>query len=188
VVGWLQRAPNDRLCAPALAVLALNLCVGVLFVVRRRALATAPPLALLGALPSFLLAGATWALAPPPSAWPVPLALLFGAGAVFTLAAFLALGRSFAVLPGRRQVVVGGPYRWLRHPAYLGEVAMVAAAALAGVLASAGVRCLAPLVLGALALPAVALRVRVEEQVLSADPAYGAYSRQVRWRLLPGVW
>ncbi len=31
-------------------------------------------------------------------------------------------------------------------------------------------------------------RARAEERVLQTGGTYGAYSRRVRWRLLPGVW
>jgi protein-S-isoprenylcysteine O-methyltransferase Ste14 len=80
------------------------------------------------------------------------------------------------------KVVSRGPYRYVRHPGYLGS--------LVATLAS-------PLVLGSLwalvpaGLTAVAIVVRtaMEDRVLQQElPGYRRYTRRVRYRLLPGVW
>lgn len=188
VAGWVVRVPGDRYSLPALCVVALNAAAGVLLLVRRPALATAAPALLLGALPSFLSAGALWALAPSPGTWPPLASLVFGVGAAGTLAAFCWLGRSFAVLPARRALTTTGPYGVVRHPAYVGELLMVLGSAGAALHATSGWRLVAALLLAAATPLSVALRVMVEERVLGVDPIYGAYQRRVRWRLLPWVW
>jgi protein-S-isoprenylcysteine O-methyltransferase Ste14 len=45
--------------------------------------------------------------------------------------AILYLGRSFGVFVVVRTVIFGGPYRWVRHPMYLGYICMLAGLALA---------------------------------------------------------
>ena len=42
---------------------------------------------------------------------------------LWLLASVLALGRCFGVLPEARGLVTRGPYRTVRHPVYLGEIA-----------------------------------------------------------------
>jgi protein-S-isoprenylcysteine O-methyltransferase Ste14 len=75
-----------------------------------------------------------------------------------------------------------GPYRYLRHPGYLGGLLFGLSS---------------PLVLGSLlamipaALAAVLLVIRtvLEDRTLQAElPGYIAYTREVKYRLLPGVW
>lgn len=83
----------------------------------------------------------------------------------------------------RGQVVVtGGPYRFLRHPAYLGAL---------------GFELAAPLVLGSawavipslLTAGLILLRTGLEDRLLKERLAgYRAYAAKVRYRLLPGVW
>ena len=76
---------------------------------------------------------------------------------------------------------ISGPYRWLRHPIYLGWVLLVfgAPTMTAGRLLFAAVSTLYLIV----AIP-------YEERSLTSEfgPAYVEYQRQVRWRLIPGVW
>jgi len=58
--------------------------------------------------------------------------LLLGViGSLVALWAILYLGRSFGVFVVVRTVIFGGPYRWVRHPMYLGYVCMLAGLALA---------------------------------------------------------
>ncbi len=81
-----------------------------------------------------------------------------------------------------QRVVTTGPYRHVRHPMYAGALLLLVAT---------------PPALGSLAaLPLVAalagvlvVRIADEERLLSAAlPGYGAYRRQVRFRLVPHVW
>jgi protein-S-isoprenylcysteine O-methyltransferase Ste14 len=85
--------------------------------------------------------------------------------------------------PERGQVVVtGGPYRTVRHPAYLG--AIVFELAVPFLLASGWA-----LVFSALGVVLLVLRAALEDRMLQAELAgYASYARQVRHRLLPGVW
>ncbi len=85
------------------------------------------------------------------------------------------------VTAGQR-VVRTGPYRLVRHPMYSGALLLLAAT---------------PPALGSLAaLPFVAglaavlvVRIAAEERLLVAElPGYAEYRREVRHRLVPGVW
>jgi len=81
-----------------------------------------------------------------------------------------------------QQVVSSGPYAFVRHPGYA-----------AGILVNLG----APLMLGTLwsLIPAgfgigiVALRTSLEDRFLMDKlDGYKAYTKRVRWRLLPYIW
>ncbi len=79
-------------------------------------------------------------------------------------------------------VVTGGPYRAVRHPAYAG--AIVYELAVPVLLASGWAIAISGL--GAVLL---ILRTALEDRTLRAELAgYDDYARQVRYRLLPGVW
>jgi protein-S-isoprenylcysteine O-methyltransferase Ste14 len=80
------------------------------------------------------------------------------------------------------QVVSAGPYRWMRHPGYVGVVFHYLAM---------------PLVFGSLwaYLPVALLfvitviRTALEDRTLQSElPGYREYAQSVRYRLLPGVW
>lgn len=98
----------------------------------------------------------------------------------------LTLGRSFqrrvVVEPGQA-IIRTGPYRWVRHPAYAGNVLTVL-----GLGVAAG-SWLGGLVGALVALAAHLPRIRVEEHALAEafGPAYDAYARATA-RLVPGVW
>jgi len=79
-------------------------------------------------------------------------------------------------------VVRSGPYRYVRHPGYVGGIVHHLMVSL--VLGS--LWGLVPGVLGALAL---VLRTSLEDRTLRQELAgYSAYARRVSYRLLPGVW
>ena len=46
-------------------------------------------------------------------------------GEAYAVYAMLYLGRSFSIFAEARSLVAGGPYRYVRHPLYLGEMAAV---------------------------------------------------------------
>jgi protein-S-isoprenylcysteine O-methyltransferase Ste14 len=79
-------------------------------------------------------------------------------------------------------VVTGGPYRYVRHPGYVGGILLTLSAAL--LLGSAWA--LIPSVLGGLLL---VLRTALEDRTLQQElDGYKEYAAQVRYRLVPGVW
>jgi protein-S-isoprenylcysteine O-methyltransferase Ste14 len=85
--------------------------------------------------------------------------------------------------PERSQTVAtGGPYRFLRHPAYAGSLLFELAVPI--LLAS-----WAALAVSGLTFLLLVLRTFLEDRALQTDlPGYAEYSHQVRYRLLPGVW
>lgn len=80
------------------------------------------------------------------------------------------------------QVATSGPYRYVRHPMYLSLIfSWPALALLFGSYWA--------LVPGILASGLIVLRTALEDRTLQAElPGYSDYARQVRYRLLPGVW
>lgn len=77
--------------------------------------------------------------------------------------------------------MTSGPYRFVRHPAYAGMI-----------VANAGVVLFLPNVADVtiflvVLLPAIVLRIRVEERLLFEVPGYREYAHS-RMRLVPGVW
>jgi protein-S-isoprenylcysteine O-methyltransferase Ste14 len=105
---------------------------------------------------------------------------LMACGSVLQICAKAALGRGFGIVAANRGIVRGGPYRFVRHPIYLGYLVTHV-----GFLASnwSG-RNLA--VYGATWFFQAA-RIFAEERLLSEDGTYRAYARTVRYRLVPGI-
>lgn len=112
---------------------------------------------------------------------PVVAAILMLGGLVFQIYAKLTLRRSFGVAPANRGLTVTGPYRFVRHPIY--------AAYLMGQI---GFLLLNPtawnLALYTISLVLQVLRIQAEERLLAHDPGFDAFRKQVRFRLVPGVW
>jgi len=79
-------------------------------------------------------------------------------------------------------VATGGPYRWVRHPGYVGAILHhVASPLMLGSLWA-----LVPGVLGALAM---GIRTALEDRTLQEElVGYAEYAAQTRHRLIPGVW
>jgi protein-S-isoprenylcysteine O-methyltransferase Ste14 len=90
------------------------------------------------------------------------------------------LGRNVSVLAQARDVVDRGPYRWVRHPLYAGEIVSSLGVAIA----------MNTLAAVAFWLALCALQVyralREEQVLLQALPAYRSYRRRTA-ALLPGV-
>ncbi len=101
-------------------------------------------------------------------------------GILIQISAKLTLRRSFGLLPANRGVVVGGPYRIVRHPMYLGY----AIRDIGFLLPNFGVQNLAVL---ALHLGLQFCRIVREERMLSKDNAYQDYTRRVRYRVIFGL-
>jgi protein-S-isoprenylcysteine O-methyltransferase Ste14 len=121
----------------------------------------------------------------PPSANPIaPMwlcVLLLMAGLLLHLAAKLSLRRSFGIVAADRGIKVEGPYRFVRHPMYLGYILVHLALLLAGPLWwNAAVF--------AVTWIAFLLRISAEERVLSHNAEYRAFQGKTRFRLIPGVY
>ncbi len=79
-------------------------------------------------------------------------------------------------------VATGGPYRYVRHPAYIGSFAFE----LATPIMLGSLWALIPGVLSALL---ILVRTALEDTTLQEElPGYREYARHTRYRLLPGVW
>jgi protein-S-isoprenylcysteine O-methyltransferase Ste14 len=79
-------------------------------------------------------------------------------------------------------VAKDGPYRYVRHPAYVGMILFELA--ISTLLASWWA-----LIAGGLCAILLILRTALEDRTLRAELAgYVDYARQVRYRLLPGIW
>ncbi|MCL4393890.1 MAG: isoprenylcysteine carboxylmethyltransferase family protein [Chloroflexi bacterium] len=87
------------------------------------------------------------------------------------------------IQPERGHTVVnGGPYHYVRHPAYVGAILYELAVPV--LLASWWA-----LVVSGLNAVLLILRTTLEDRTLQAElTGYVAYARQVRFRLLPGIW
>jgi protein-S-isoprenylcysteine O-methyltransferase Ste14 len=104
--------------------------------------------------------------------------VLFGIG--LQVLAKLTLGRCFGLLPAVRGIVVAGPYRLVRHPIYAGYLLTHIGFFL---VATSWHNLFVYLVLYACQVG----RILDEERLLSTNASYSAYMKQVRWRLLPGI-
>lgn len=79
-------------------------------------------------------------------------------------------------------VVTGGPYRFVRHPGYIGTIAFELATPI--MLGS-----LWALIAGVLAALLFVVRTALEDRTLHKElEGYAEYAQQTRYRLLPGVW
>ena len=80
------------------------------------------------------------------------------------------------------EVATGGPYRFVRHPAYTGTI--LTSLAIPILLASWWA-----FAVGVLAALLMILRTILEDRTLQAElPGYPEYAHRVRYRLVPGVW
>lgn len=126
-----------------------------------------------------LLAAVLPLAAPYPEQVP-PVVLVVGvSGYALVLWSLLTLGTRFGIAPADRGLVALGPYRFVRHPMYLGELVLRLA------LVSTSPQ---PFLAAGLFLTLAAIQVLRsirEEHIISGYPAY---ARQVRFRLIPGVW
>lgn len=161
-----------------LGVLAANSLFLVLYLARR------PAKIETDSLPLWLLAFAGTAapllMRPAPRGVFAPGTVVQVAGLALLIVALLSLRRSFAVVPANRGIRDGGLYRVVRHPVYLAELTIMLGIVLANPSARNGV------IWGCECLVQFA-RALAEERLLSADPLYVTYCKQVRYRLIPGI-
>ncbi len=101
-------------------------------------------------------------------------------GLMIHIGAKLSLWRSFGIIPAHRGVKVGGLYRFVRHPMYLGYM-----------VAHVGYLLYAPswwnLGLYLIVWSLLIARIFAEERVLGEDADYRALQERVRYRLVPGL-
>jgi protein-S-isoprenylcysteine O-methyltransferase Ste14 len=107
-------------------------------------------------------------------------ALMFS-GLALSIASKLYLNRSFGLIAANRGVKTRGPYRFVRHPMYLGYIVNQF-----GFLLSSFSVVTLGIYLAAWTIQIV--RVREEESVLCADPDYRDFSARVPTRLIPGLY
>jgi protein-S-isoprenylcysteine O-methyltransferase Ste14 len=82
----------------------------------------------------------------------------------------------------RQTVCQDGPYHYLRHPGYLGGL-------LFGLSSPLVLGSLWAVIPAALAAALLVVRAALEDRTLQAElPGYSAYTQEVKYRLLPGVW
>lgn len=116
----------------------------------------------------------------------IPALILFPLGAAFGTWAMLQNPFFSSVVRIQKErgqtVITSGPYRFVRHPAYSGNI-----------LWWGGI----PVALGTLwafipvllIIIGLVIRTALEDRTLQAElPGYKAYAEHVRYRLLPGVW
>jgi protein-S-isoprenylcysteine O-methyltransferase Ste14 len=106
--------------------------------------------------------------------------ILLVTGTAWSVWSLCTLGRNLSIIAQAREVVEHGPYRWVRHPLYTGEiVSSLGLAVAAGATAAVGVW-----------ITLVALQVyrarREEEILVGTLPAYAAYRSRTA-ALLPGL-
>ena len=111
----------------------------------------------------------------------LPCELVQLAGLLIALASLGTLGRSFGIVAANRGVKTRGPYRLVRHPAYLGYF-----------ISYLGYVAENPSVVNVILLCVSTafqlVRINEEEQLLSDDSSYQSYRASVRFRLIPRLY
>ncbi len=102
-------------------------------------------------------------------------------GLTICVSSFLALGRSFGFVAADRGLVRRGPYAVVRHPIYASYVLLQFGYLLQSI-------SLRNALVMLIASGCNVGRAKAEDRVLATNEDYDAYRRQVRWRLVPGVW
>jgi protein-S-isoprenylcysteine O-methyltransferase Ste14 len=102
-------------------------------------------------------------------------------GLLVALASLGTLGRSFGIVAANRGIKTAGPYRFVRHPAYLGYlISYIGYVAENPSVANLALLCVST----AFQL----VRIGEEERLLSTDATYESYRRSVRYRLVPPIY
>ncbi|MFC1671743.1 methyltransferase family protein [Planctomycetota bacterium] len=181
VLGIATSIPEERTTVTRLCISLINLAAGLLFIVRSPLVTRSSISAHVPAVASLLSGGLAFKFSYPLHLWPIHAQIMFAIGTLVALVSILYLGRYFAVLPAYRGIVTGGPYRFVRHPVYAGELMMILGCTLAGtyIISACVFACAATLTV---------LRIRAEEDFLGRFSSYGEYAEQVSCRLLPGLW
>ncbi len=89
------------------------------------------------------------------------------------------LGRRFGIAPANRGLICHGPYKYIRHPMYLGELAFQVSLLF-------GSKNLAiDLYIFVILVSVQVWRIFREEYWIGE---YHQYSESVKWRIMPGIW
>ncbi len=120
------------------------------------------------------------------AAWHTGGAVVLAAGmglAVWAMVANAYFSTAVRIQGDRGQTVCrSGPYRFVRHPGYVGFILQPLGSAL--LLGS-----LWALIPGLLAAALMVIRTLLEDRLLESElPGYEEYAQQVRYRLIPGLW
>ena len=150
----------------------LNLFVGFRFLIRNRLVSQAKYSSILLSLPSFIAAGLAFKISPRTDTWPIYAELLFLCGASIAIVSFIFLGRNFSIFPSVRGIENRGPYRIVRHPAFLGEIIMITSCTIASIN-------IAAIFIMIFSLVTIIIRIIAEEQVLKKVSAYRSYMKEV---------
>jgi len=125
-----------------------------------------------------------WSKVPPAIQGLAWLGLLFSGALIFWALSSNTYASRVARIQEERgqQVVASGPYRYVRHPMYSGIILLFISLPLA---LGSGWGLGVGMLIGAL----FCLRTALEDRMLQRElPGYADYARQVRFRLMPGVW
>ena len=130
-------------------------------------------LPLVGATLPFAFLATDWS----PEREPVVMWVL-AAGSALSVAGYVILRRSFSILVEAREPVTAGPYRWIRHPVYTGQI-IAAAGVVAWRFSWVNVA------LWFVFVGVQVARANLEERKIAAVfPAYRAYAGRT-WRFVP---
>lgn len=178
IAGWLE---SDTIGVPRIAVTLLNLLVGLLIFLRPYPTSALKINGRSYWLLALLSSGVLFKLSTPLHSWNTTAQIVFSIGSFITLISLMWLGKEFGIRPGKRTLMSSGPYRLVRHPAYLGECIM----ALGCTMGKPNVFTLIVLMLLVLFQ---GLRALSEERILDTSSNYQTYILKTRWRILPFIW
>ena len=111
--------------------------------------------------------------------------ILFASGIVIMASAMHALGRfytSYLGIQPEHQLVTAGPYKYVRHPGYFGEVLSMFSVGLS-------LSSISGLILGVVSLALVLIRIKPEEEMLidKFGNEYESYMKRTK-RLIPLIY
>jgi len=181
ILGLYHSLSNSEFGIVRIIISVLNFTVGILVLSRRPIIALANKKDTLLCIPSFICAGLLFKLTKPILEWNLFSEILFSVGGIITILSFIGLGKSFAILPDKREIKKDKLYGMLRHPAYFGESLMLLSCALSGSTNWSWIVFL-------LFIPLLILRIIIEEKFLMRFKEYEIYSDNVKWRLIPFLW
>jgi protein-S-isoprenylcysteine O-methyltransferase Ste14 len=108
------------------------------------------------------------------------LVIIQAIGTCISLAGILSLNKSIGLAPANRGIKKFWAYKYIRHPIYAGYFITFACYCAQNFTAH-------NVLVTILWMISETLRIFAEEKHLSADPAYASYMKEVRWRMLPGI-